>query len=257
MWFHLFLDPNRDPKTCPAPNSILISIIRRWEFYHWNVVFPMLMFVAVPFITLLYPVEELHSRSEVILGMLLTSVAFKFVINGYVPAISYLTLLDKYHITGTVFLIFMFGEAAIMYILYRNEIDMWLIQWLDRGVIGATAIIWFVLNYNFMYNQGSFFNLWTDCSDGESYTQEAAEKEFETRRFIERSLSESPQKYMHRGHTENLMRLRRASAGFEAGKPQEEVKGGGATSSAKIAPVEYYPVSTLAPCGAAGGTGRI
>ena len=32
--------------------------------------------------------------------MLLTAVAFKFVINAYVPAISYLTLLDIYQITG-------------------------------------------------------------------------------------------------------------------------------------------------------------
>ena len=40
------------------------------------------------------------SLVQVIVGMLLTVVAFKFVINAYIPAISYLTLMDKYLISG-------------------------------------------------------------------------------------------------------------------------------------------------------------
>ena len=188
-----------------------ISVRRYWEFYHWNVVLPTSLFVAVPYIVVLYDTHELHNRAEIILGMLLTSVAFKFVINAYVPQISYLTLLDKYHITGTCFLVLMFVEAAMLKVFHELDVAPSKVRWVDRGMIATMALAWAAINYDFMYCGGSFYR-WMTPVGGDELGEKAQEEEQEERRFFERALSgrvDTAQRYRdNAAASENPLRLR-------------------------------------------------
>ena len=49
--------------------------------------------------------DEVSSRYDVLITLLLTVIAFQFVVTSYLPNISYLTLLDKYILFCFVFLI--------------------------------------------------------------------------------------------------------------------------------------------------------
>lgn len=115
-----------------------MTLVRRPAFYLWNIVLPVNVLVLLSFST--YAMEELADRTSVTLTLLLTLVAFKLGINGYLPTTSYLTLLDKYLIASFLYLAW----------VYVSNMALW---WdrqahagADVGVACATGGVWFVGN---------------------------------------------------------------------------------------------------------------
>ena len=86
---------------------------RRPRYYVWNVVFPTCLYVAISFSSVLVDPLEFQARSfalgtqraadgtcvrsEITLAMLLTSVAFKFVVMRLLPEVAYLTVSTQLH----------------------------------------------------------------------------------------------------------------------------------------------------------------
>jgi len=84
--------------------TFTVHVTRRWKFYFWNVMLPMFILVTMAGSALVVPVDDPATRLGIALSLVLTVVAFKFTISGYVPKIAYNTLLDVYNIFSFVFL---------------------------------------------------------------------------------------------------------------------------------------------------------
>ncbi|XP_070560478.1 neuronal acetylcholine receptor subunit alpha-9-II-like isoform X2 [Ptychodera flava] len=75
---------------------ITAHVQRRIGFYLWNVALIMFLIMCMTFASFSVDPFEPADRLSVTLTLLLTSVAFKFVVSQSLPTISYLTILDKY-----------------------------------------------------------------------------------------------------------------------------------------------------------------
>jgi len=149
-----------------------LKVKRKHEFYYTNVLAPSLMYVSVPFFNVLIPPDNISGRLDVIVAMLLTAVAFKFVINEYLPSICYLTLMDKYLLTGTAFIFLTLFHAAFVKILSLNYdetlngmvnttksnlINHDTICVIDYVVTAFLTVSWVAVNVLFVRTEGRFF----------------------------------------------------------------------------------------------------
>ena len=89
--------PHLSSKKKTFPQVIFTAKVeRKYEFYVWNVVLPMFVFVVMCFTCFCLPREDLSDRFFVVLTMVLTTAAYKSAVASMLPTLSYLTLLDKY-----------------------------------------------------------------------------------------------------------------------------------------------------------------
>jgi hypothetical protein len=72
-----------------------IEIQRRWGFYFWRIILPLLIITTVSWSVLWMKNEALGSRLTVSFTALLTVVAFNFIVSDTLPRIAYLTFLDS------------------------------------------------------------------------------------------------------------------------------------------------------------------
>ncbi len=75
---------------------IRIFVERRSEYYISNVVFILFLLVLCSFSSVATPPGDFSTRISVSLTVLLAATAYKFVIAGMLPPVSYLTYLDMY-----------------------------------------------------------------------------------------------------------------------------------------------------------------
>ncbi len=101
---------------------------RHSSYYLWNIIFIDLMLVCTSFSVLLVPPSEFADRMSISLTLLLTAVAFKYVVSEKLPSISYLTLLDSYVLCG-------FGMQVL--VVLENSVAL---VWDETGEGGRTGI---------------------------------------------------------------------------------------------------------------------
>ncbi|KAH3765081.1 Gamma-aminobutyric acid receptor subunit gamma-3 [Pelomyxa schiedti] len=107
---HVSIYYPRDTKS----NLVIAGRVQRYSSYFmWNVVFVMLLIVSMSFLTWALAPEEGGDRLSLNLTLLLTSVAYKYVIASYLPKTAYLTILDLYVLSSFVLLVFVIIENAI------------------------------------------------------------------------------------------------------------------------------------------------
>ena len=82
--------------------EICIGMTRNPKFYMTNVALIEYILVQLAIFTIAVDPSDYGTRASVNITIMLTIVAFKFVINTFLPVISYLTWLDKYIICGFV-----------------------------------------------------------------------------------------------------------------------------------------------------------
>ena len=76
--------------------NIRVSVRRQWKSYLKNVFLMMCLINASTFSTFAVKADSHAGRIQIHLTILLTSVAFKYNVQQFVPRVSYLTLIDKY-----------------------------------------------------------------------------------------------------------------------------------------------------------------
>jgi len=109
----LIFTPENTPKESSASFKvyptirIVAHVHRQAGYYLWNVLLPLFVFTSILFCSFVVPPEDFADRTSVTLTMLLTKVAFKFIIADKLPKISYLTLIDKY-------ILFCYGTAVVV-----------------------------------------------------------------------------------------------------------------------------------------------
>ena len=84
--------------------SITVGISRRPNYYLTNFVFVIFIIVQAGCSFIAIPYDDFGARSSLILTLLLTIIAFKFVMASYLPVVSYQTYLDRYSVLS-IFLI--------------------------------------------------------------------------------------------------------------------------------------------------------
>ena len=107
-----------------------IKLLRKWSIYFWRVGIFMLSISLSSIIVYTMRPDDVSSRYDVLITLLLTVIAFQFVVTSYLPNISYLTLLDKYILFCFAFLILNMIIIAILSIIelengYYQEIELY------------------------------------------------------------------------------------------------------------------------------------
>ncbi|KAK2553672.1 Cys-loop ligand-gated ion channel [Acropora cervicornis] len=92
---------------------IKCHVKRKNGYYLWNIAMIIFLIDILSFCSFSVDISSPSDRLSVTLTLLLTAVAFKFVVSQSLPTISYLTLLDKYVLSGLIFLGFMAIENAV------------------------------------------------------------------------------------------------------------------------------------------------
>jgi len=96
---------------------IRCNVKRKNGYYLWNIAMIIFLIDMLSFCSFSVDVSEPSDRLSVTLTLLLTAVAFKFVVSQSLPTISYLTLLDKYVLSGLVFLCCMAIQNAVVAVI--------------------------------------------------------------------------------------------------------------------------------------------
>jgi hypothetical protein len=81
--------------------NLHIKVTRRPDFYMFNIVVVNFLIVLICFSVYAIDVGDYATRFSLLQNILLIAVAFKFVINSWIPNVSYLTTLDKYLLLST------------------------------------------------------------------------------------------------------------------------------------------------------------
>jgi len=88
---------------------------RRWQVFMWKVIFLMLCLEGLSLTAFcLDAVSNLGNRLSLLMTLVLTAVAFLYVARKSLPQIPYLTFLDKYILSGYVFLVGTMVETSLV-----------------------------------------------------------------------------------------------------------------------------------------------
>ena len=148
------LEPNC--KWNDAKSSILhIRVGRKSGYYIQNVVLLMASLAVLGMMAFFCAIDDIGSRTSISLTLLLTLVAFKFVLASQLPVISYNTLLDYYVMFATYTLVTMTVAAIIPFCITEfltddsqsnvpNLVNGYM-RYIFAGLLGGGTLLWFLV----------------------------------------------------------------------------------------------------------------
>ena len=102
-----------DPDYSYHSFELKLRVCRLPFFYLSNLVLPLLLLVSLTGCVFVLPPEEVGDRLSVSLTLLLTVVAYKLVVASSLPAVAYLTWLDRYSLAALLMLVVTVAENAL------------------------------------------------------------------------------------------------------------------------------------------------
>lgn len=94
--------------------EIQIWCRRKYMFWFYNIILPVTLFTLVAFVACLEDGENLADRCSITLTVLLTNVAYKYMIADKLPSVNYLTLIDRYSYFSFLFMFVVVLENAVV-----------------------------------------------------------------------------------------------------------------------------------------------
>ena len=134
--------------------QIRLHVMRQYGFYIYNVAIIMCLITALTFSAFSVKVDSVGDRIQITLTLLLTSVAFKYYVQQFVPTVSYLTLMDKYLLCCMVFQFAMAIHNSVSGMI-TNSKSLHYFEWIVFG----TSLSVFVL-YHLVFGMLSIIYLW-------------------------------------------------------------------------------------------------
>lgn len=132
--------------------TLKMRIYRLYGYYVWNVMLPIGAFTGLSFFAFLYEADDWYERSTYDLQLLLAFVAFKFVIAGTLPKVSFFTILDLYLFFSFLFLILLMAEFVLMKALYLMEVVEGEVGAnLDRLICLVLFVFWLIVQTVFTW----------------------------------------------------------------------------------------------------------
>lgn len=122
--------------------SLRCKVERAHMYFFWNAVVPFFLICVLVFVTFLFEPDDLSGRLSVSLALLLTAVAFKFVVASSLPLVEYLTLIDRYFLLGILLIFVVSVENAIVRALDLYESEYTVL--VDRLFLYISGGIWLV-----------------------------------------------------------------------------------------------------------------
>jgi len=136
----------------PRPDRKFPAVIigtrvkRRHSYYVVNIMVPMVMFVLLSMLQWVVPRYDAPSRLSITLTLVLTAAAYKFAVSTMMPAISYLTILDKYVIFCWLTIMAAAFEGGLLAVPPENSEAADVV---DRALLGVTLATFVVGNAYF------------------------------------------------------------------------------------------------------------
>jgi hypothetical protein len=133
--------------------SFRVQIERRTAYYLWRILFPFCFFILLSTCVFWMQRESLDRRVSIVGAFALTAVAFNFVVAGFFPNVSYLTILDAIILSGYVMCgITIISVISLELLKYKGKEKIW-----NYGSIAARFVfpllyilIWYAIYYIFM-----------------------------------------------------------------------------------------------------------
>ena len=97
---------------------VALKYKRLRSFFYFNVLLPIFLITSLVFSCYAIDISDYSDRLNVSIIVLLTLAAFRFSLQESLPKLSYLTVFDKYNITGLIFVIF---ECVFDFIISIEE----------------------------------------------------------------------------------------------------------------------------------------
>merc|ERR1711879_724891 len=118
-----------------------LKVKRRWKVFFANIVFLMACISVLGLTSFALNEEDLGDRLNLLITLILTAMAFGFIVTMSLPNVPYLTYLDKYILCQYMFLVLIMGETAL----------------LDRGNGGISekadhVVFWCCLGWTVVFN---------------------------------------------------------------------------------------------------------
>jgi len=133
---------------------IELKLERRSSYYLWNICVPYFLLGLLSLTAYAIPMTDgnPNDRFSLMMTLILTAVAFKFVTSGLVPKTSYLTLLDKYALFGFFFLVIVMIKDFVLGLLIQFSSESF--ADVNKGDIiftGSMCLLWLALHVFMLY----------------------------------------------------------------------------------------------------------
>jgi hypothetical protein len=133
------------------------ATVHRLPIYHfWNAVFPVSIQVLLAFVTCYVSLDDMGTKAQITLTIILTIFAIRFSLAQTLPAVSCLTWLDMYFVLATFWACAVVVQNLIMFYEERDrkdEHDVHFINLLSGGGLCATWVLFNTLVYLIMLNK--------------------------------------------------------------------------------------------------------
>lgn len=127
---------------------VKLYIDRKSQYYLVNIALPMALICALSFSSYGIDPNDLPARLSVTLTLVLTAVAYKFVLAQSIPAVSYLTTLDKYVLCQLGFLCVAALENVVSAHAGESHNGIYVFQ----GLIAGAWVLFHVFCYQYYKN---------------------------------------------------------------------------------------------------------
>ena len=114
-------------------HEIRMNVRRKYEFYIYNAFLVIFLITALTFASFTVEADLPGDRVQISLTLLLTSVAFKYYVQQFVPTVSYFTLIDRYILSCMVFQFFMTVHNMVGGLI-KNHTALRIFEWTSFGV---------------------------------------------------------------------------------------------------------------------------
>lgn len=124
--------------------DFIVFMTRVPDFYIYNVVLTSFLIVLCSLTVVTIPIEDFADRMSITMTMLLTTVAFRFVVVSWVPVVPYLTYLDKYNVLSISMLMVVTLENFIA--SYNTNVDFDTRELHDRWFFFILCVFWIFMH---------------------------------------------------------------------------------------------------------------
>mmetsp|Transcript_4171 Transcript_4171/g.6713 ORF Transcript_4171/g.6713 Transcript_4171/m.6713 type:complete len:471 (-) Transcript_4171:46-1458(-) len=130
--------------------TFTLQFSRLTQYYLWNVIMPTCIMVTLAFTSFTVPLNEVADRASITLTLLLSIIAYKFIIKDELPKVNFMTLIDKY-ILASMSIVAVLGFANAIVGNGAEEITEDLLS-ADRLWKWILGIMWTFCNFYFVCN---------------------------------------------------------------------------------------------------------
>jgi hypothetical protein len=130
----------------PKASNVNLQVVRKPHYYVRNIVCVMLMLALLSLLVFAIPEEELADKISVCLTLLLTTVAFKFVIGDSLPRVNYDHFMDSFIFNNMFFLSLTALTTTVVTLLHRLEVEDVFDISNNSSMLIVTIMLFFVIN---------------------------------------------------------------------------------------------------------------